>query len=136
MQKIYNDGNIVAIVWRDSDWKPGLNFPTPEEMFIQAGCWGYDRGKKLAAHRHRYYERTVTQTQEVVYVKAGRMKVSLYDGGSILIDEVELETGDTMVIGDCGHGYEILADGTQVLETKNGPFIDVETDKELIEAQR
>ena len=28
-----------------------------------------------------------------------------------------------------GHGYEILEDDTEVIEAKNGPFTDVNTDK-------
>jgi hypothetical protein len=130
MQKIKDGERLLAIVWRESDWTPGLHFPTPDEMFIQVGCWEYPAGKELAAHRHKIYERTVTQTQEMVFVKRGRMKVLVYDADKKLVDEVILETGDFCVLGDCGHGYEILEDGTQILESKNGPFIDVSTDKE------
>jgi len=32
-----------------------------------------------------------------------------------------------------GHGYEILEDGTQIIENKNGPFVDVITDKDKFE---
>ena len=129
MEEVRNGNKLLAIVWRDSDWTPGLNFPTPDDFFIQAGCGEYPAGKQLAAHRHKNYERTVTQTQEVVFVKRGRMKVFVYLPDNTVFSEVDLETGDFMVLGDCGHGYEILEDGTQILETKNGPFIDVDTDK-------
>ncbi len=132
MEKIIRDGRLLAVVWRDSDWAPGLQFCTPDELFIQVGCWQYPHGKQLAAHRHKIYERTVTQTQEMVYVKRGRLKVQIFDADKGLVEEVVLEAGDTAVLADCGHGYEVLADGTQVLEAKNGPFIDVETDKEQL----
>ena len=37
--------------------------------------------------------------------------------------------GDLAVFAYGGHGYVILEDDTQIIETKNGPFIDVDTDK-------
>ena len=37
---------------------------------------------------------------------------------------LEIHAGDRRLV------YEILEDDTQILEVKNGPFIDVDTDKE------
>ena len=37
--------------------------------------------------------------------------------------------GDLAVFAYGGHGYEILEDDTQIIEAKNGPYIDVKTDK-------
>ncbi len=132
MEEIRDGDRLLAIIWRESDWKPGLNFCTPDELFIQAGCWQYPAGKELAAHRHKFHQRDVTQTQEVVYVKRGRLKVSMFDADKRLVKDTILETGDFAVLADCGHGYEILEDDTQVLEVKNGPFVDVATDKEIL----
>ena len=128
---VLRDGEtILAIIYRDSDWTPGLNFPTPDELFVQAGCWQYPAGKRLAAHRHKVHQRSVTKTQEVAYVKRGRMRVCVYNDDKELAGEYELGTGDFVVLPNGGHGYEILEDDTQVLEFKNGPFIDVDVDKE------
>jgi len=132
MEKIEKDGRLLAIIWRDSDWTSGLSFPTPDNLFIQAGCWQYPAGKSLAAHRHKIYPRDVSQTQEMVYVKRGRMRVDIYAEGREPLEQFVLEQGDFAVLADCGHGYEILEGDTQVLEVKNGPFIDVATDKEMI----
>ena len=130
MEEIRSGDKLLAIVWRDKDWGPGLHFCTPDDLFIQAGCWQYPSGKELAAHRHKIYQREVLQTQEMVYVKRGRMKVRVFDADKQLVEEPILEAGDFAVLADCGHGYEILEDDTQILEVKNGPFVDVGTDKE------
>ena len=128
---IVRDGEkVLAIIYRDADWVPGLNFCTPDELFIQAGCWYYQAGKELAAHRHIWNERVVTMTQEVTYVKKGRMKVLVYNDDKELVREFDLSAGDFAVLANGGHGYEILEDDTQVLEVKNGPFLDVSVDKE------
>jgi oxalate decarboxylase/phosphoglucose isomerase-like protein (cupin superfamily) len=131
MEEVRKRDKLLAIVWRDADWAPGLDFCTPDELFVQAGTWQYPAGKKLAAHAHKHNERTATLTQEVTYVKRGRMKVSIFDENRELVRELVLEAGDFAVMVAGGHGYEILEDGTQVLEVKNGPFLGVEQDKDV-----
>ncbi len=132
MEEIRDGDKLLAIVWRDGDWRPGLQFATPDDLFIQAGCWHYPAGKVLAAHRHKHNERIVTKTQEVTYIKSGSMKINLYNDAKELVREVVLQAGDFAVMVSGGHGYEILEDDTQVLEVKNGPFIDVDSDKEAL----
>ena len=128
--KIYkHDGKILSIVYRNEDWQEGLNFITPDEMFVQVGSWWYHKGKKLTPHVHNEFERVTTRTQETTYVKKGSMRVLLYDENHNYLEDYILFTGDLAVFAYGGHGYEILEDNTQIIEAKNGPFIDVETDK-------
>ena len=128
--KIYRDnGKIISIVYRDSDWVEGLNFITPDEMFVQVGSWWYRKGKKLESHVHKDFERKTMRTQEMTYVKKGSMRVLLYDDKQKYLDDFIISKGDTAVFAYGGHGYEILEDNTQILEAKNGPYIDVDTDK-------
>lgn len=132
MDRIVDNGVLLAIVWRDGDWRPGLHFFTPDELFIQVGCWQYAAGKDLADHRHKDHPRTVERTQEVVYVKRGRIKARIFAAGGRLVEEVILSAGDLAVLAEGGHGYQILEEGSQVLEVKNGPFVDVAADKEAL----
>jgi hypothetical protein len=128
--KIYKHNNkILSIVYRDNDWKKGLNFITPDELFIQVGSWWYPKGKKLASHVHQDFDRNATRTQEMTYVKRGSMKVLLFDEEKKFLEDFVLFKGDLAVFAYGGHGYEILEDDTQIIESKNGPFIDVDTDK-------
>lgn len=132
MEKIEHGGELLAIIRREGEWPEGLSFCTPDELFIQAGTWQYDAGKDLAAHRHKTHVRAVNKTQEVAYVKRGRIKVKVYTEAGELVAAPELESGDFVILVAGGHGYEILEDGTQVLEVKNGPFVDVALDKEAL----
>ena len=45
------------------------------------------------------------------------------------VEDFILDEGDLAVFAYGGHGYEILSDNTKIIESKNGPFIDVDTDK-------
>ena len=130
MQTIFDGETLLAIVYRNEDWVDGLNFFTPNDIFLQAGSWQYPKGKKLDSHRHKIYQRTANRTQELVYVKQGRLKVFLFDDQKRPKQEFLLSQGDSAVLVNGGHGYEILEDNTQILEVKNGPFLDVESDKE------
>ena len=124
----YNE-KIFSIVYRENDWVKGLNFITPDDLFIQAGSWWYDKGKILDSHTHQEFERTASRTQETVYVKRGKMKVKLFDEQHNFLEDYILNQGDLAVFAYGGHGYEILEDNTQIIETKNGPFTGVEKDK-------
>jgi hypothetical protein len=129
METITHNGQIISIIYRDKDWVKGLNFITPDELFVQVGSWWYDKGRKLDSHIHKEFERTATRTQETIYVKQGSVKVMLYTEGEEFFRDYVLHQGDLAVFGYGGHGYEILEDDTQVIESKNGPFISVDKDK-------
>ena len=57
------------------------------------------------------------------------MKVLLYDDQKNFLQDFVLNEGDLAVFAYGGHGYEILEDNTKIIEAKNGPFVDVNTDK-------
>lgn len=129
METIKHEGKILSIIYRNSDWVKGLNFVTPDELFIQVGSWWYDKGKKLENHVHKEFERNAARTQESIYIKQGSLKVKLFSEKEIFLEEYILYQGDLAVFAYGGHGYEILEDNTQVIESKNGPFISVDKDK-------
>lgn len=130
MEIIKFNEQIIAIIYRNSDWIPGLNFITPSELFLQVGSWWYQKGKKLQSHFHKNLLREANRTHEMTYVKQGSMKVTLYSDDKSIINEFILEKGDLAIYAYGGHAYEILSDDTQIIEAKNGPFISVEEDKE------
>ena len=129
METITHNGQIISIIYRDSDWVKGLNFITPDEFFVQVGSWWYDKGKKLDSHIHKEFDRNATRTQETIYVKQGSVKVLLFTEEEEFFQDYVLYQGDLAVFGYGGHGYEILEDDTQIIESKNGPFICVDKDK-------
>lgn len=46
METIKHKDQILSIIYRDDDWVEGLNFITPNELFVQVGSWWYDKGRK------------------------------------------------------------------------------------------
>ena len=126
INRIEKEGIFWAVYLRSEDWEEGLNFISKDEDSIQVGLWNYQTGRQLGPHRHVINERKINKTQEVIFIKRGSLKAVVYDEEDKEIETVTLHSGDFLVTLSGGHGYEILEDGTQVLEVKNGPFTGLE----------
>lgn len=132
-KEIIKDKNkILALILRNSNFPQGLNFYTRDKDFIQLATWNYDRGKKTLPHAHKIVKRVATRTQEVIYVKSGKIKIEIYTDKDKLCKKKILKPGDITVIFAGGHSFKILEDNTQVLEIKNGPYLGIEKDKKVI----
>jgi hypothetical protein len=110
-------------------WSGGLQFFSPEGDYQQVGTWGYEQGKTLLAHSHNEVSREVLWTQEVLYIRAGRVRAEIYNTTDQKVADLEAGAGDILVLLRGGHGYHILQDGTQVLEIKNGPYVGADADR-------
>ena len=125
------EGDLVLArhIPAEEAWRDGLNFFSADADFIQVGSWGYGAGKTLAAHVHNHVERSVAWTQEVLYIRKGRLRADIFDQSRSKIAELTVLTGDILILLGGGHGYAILDDDTQVLEIKNGPYVGAELDR-------
>lgn len=125
------DGDVVLARYVPASvaWTEGLTFFSQKQDFIQFGVWGYENGKQLRAHTHNVVSREVLSTQEVVYVRRGRIRAHIFDLNEKMVTSIDVAEGDIIVLLRGGHGYDILADGTQVLEVKNGPYVGADRDR-------
>lgn len=110
-------------------WGDGLKFFSSDGEYQQVGTWGYNKGKTLLAHSHNQVRREVMWTQEVLYVRTGRLRAQIFDTHDQKVAHLDAGAGDLLILLLGGHGYEILEDGTEVLEIKNGPYLGPETDR-------
>jgi len=125
------EGHVVLARHIPSDvaWSDGLSFFSRDDDFIQVGVWGYDADKSLKAHIHNEVERRVLWTQEVLFVRSGQIRANIYDTSEQKVAELLVNPGDVIILLRGGHGYDILQDGTQVLEIKNGPYVGADLDR-------
>ena len=96
--------------------------------------WNYNTGKHLKAHGHKIAERLSNRTNEVLFVKNGKVEATFYDEDDQVVSKSIINSGDIVIIYAGGHAYNILVDKTEVLEIKNGPYPGLEKDKKIIEA--
>ena len=129
VEEIKKDDKVLARLVRAEDWNEGLGFYSNDEEVIQVGTWHYSKGKELLKHMHNEVERKILRTNEVLYVVSGKVRAFIYDLEEQRVGELMVNAGDTLILLDCGHGYEIMEDNTRVLEVKNGPYLGAETDR-------
>ncbi len=129
IREIKYDNLVLARHVPSEAWSEGLGFYSNDEEFVQVGSWQYNKGKELLKHIHNQVERSVDRTQEVLYIKRGSIKAKIYTLDEVFVEELTVKQGDTLILLNSGHGYEILEDGTQVLEIKNGPYLGAERDR-------
>src|SRR3989338_6157388 len=112
-----NKEHTLALLVRSKDWKPGINFVSRDQDYIQAGMWKNNTDQKLYPHKHNEVKREVLITQEVLYIKTGKIRANFFakDTDEFVVSK-DLEAGDMLVCLWGGHGYEILEDGTEVVE--------------------
>ena len=132
MLAIKKDGRVLAKLITGEEWKDGLSFFSDNEDYIQVGTWSYASGKELLAHVHNEVERTVLRTQEVLYIRKGKIEAKIYDLDGNLFKTLLVQEGDTLILLNSGDGYTIIEDGTEVLEIKNGPYLGPEIDRKRI----
>ena len=118
-----NESTLAIIFIPDADASEGIDFITGDEHILQLGYMKYKGQKKIQPHVHTPYKRETEGTNEVIYIKSGRVKVDFYTNKKVLIKSLELNKGTWMVLIDGGHGFETL-EPTEMIEVKNGPYAD------------
>lgn len=134
MIKEIKDGEIlIAKIIKAEEWEENLKFYTDDKDFLQVATWNYNKGKHLKAHGHNICKRVSDKTNELIFIKSGKIKSTLFSENGVVLETVILEQGDILISYNGGHAYDILDENTQVLEVKNGPYPGLEKDKKVFE---
>jgi mannose-6-phosphate isomerase-like protein (cupin superfamily) len=114
-------GAQLALVVRNGFGQPGINFVTSDDSVHQLGVLRWPQGHLIDAHVHNPMTRTIDSTQEVLFVRSGRVRVDLYGDDHRYRSSLELGSGDVIFLASGGHGFEILEDA-DIIEVKQGPY--------------
>jgi len=133
LERIYHGGNLLAVILRACYRGEGIEFFTPNDFSQQLAYMNRPMGYRIAPHVHNKVQREVFYTQEVLFIKSGRMRIDFYDQDRTCIDKRTLEAGDIILLASGGHGFEML-EQTEIIEVKQGPFAG-EQDKTRFEAK-
>lgn len=121
VQRIYHEGMELALIIRCSFRKDGIEFFTPGTYSQQIGYMNRPAGYVIAPHVHNPLQREVQYTNEVLFVKSGRVRVDFYSEAQAYLESTVLETGDVILLARGGHGFEML-EPTEMIEVKQGPY--------------
>ena len=120
-QRTHNN-QIVAIIIRHNFNAQGVKFCTPNEFSQQLAYMNHPAGKVIQAHVHNQVSREVFFTQEVLFIKSGKLRVDLYDDSRQYLESKTLTSGDVILLASGGHGFEML-EQTEIIEVKQGPYL-------------
>ncbi len=123
MERIVHEGELLAIIVRRDFSEPGVHFFTPKEFSQQLGYMEHPAGKRIQPHVHLPVQRELIYTQEVLFIRRGKLRVDFYTSAQEYVESRVLETGDVILLASAGHGFQVL-EGLQMLEVKQGPYVE------------
>lgn len=114
-------GNRLGLIVRSQFSANGVDFLTPDTYGQQVAYMNRPKGEIIKAHIHEPISRTLVGTQEVLYIRKGRIRVDFYESDRTYVSSMILEAGDLMLLNTGGHGFEVLEE-IDMIEIKQGPY--------------
>lgn len=112
---------LLAIVIKNNYSCEGVDFITPDAYSQQVAYMHHPTGKVIDAHQHNMVHRNVVMTQEVLFIKKGKLRVDFYDIYEEYLESIVLEAGDAILLVSGGHGFTVLEE-VEMIEVKQGPY--------------
>jgi len=119
---IFYQNKTLAIIIRSEFKKDGIKFFTPDEFSQQLAYMHHPKGKLIEPHVHNVVIREVQYTQEVLFIKRGKLRVDFYNDNQVYLESRVLSEGDVILLATGGHGFEVLEE-IEMIEVKQGPYV-------------
>jgi hypothetical protein len=122
IKKIYDGKELLALIITSDFIEKGIHFFTPDDFSQQLGYMHHSKGKVILPHIHNPVPREVEYTQEVLFIKSGKIRVDFYDLNRQYLESYILSRNDVILLIKGGHGFEVLED-IEMFEVKQGPYV-------------
>lgn len=121
VEKIEHQDKTLAIIIYNNFNKEGIHFFTNDDSSQQLGYMNRPAGYVINPHIHNPIRREIIWTQEVLFIKSGKIRVDFYDKSKDYVESRILSKGDIILLADGGHGFEMI-EQSEIIEVKQGPF--------------
>ena len=121
VESITHNGLALAVLLKADYRQDGISFFTPPEFSQQLGYMNRPQGYVIPPHVHNPVTREVHYTKEVLFIKAGKVRVDFYDEDKVYLESRILHQGDVLLLAFGGHGFEML-EPSEIIEVKQGPY--------------
>lgn len=121
LEYVKNRKKLLATIIRNNYTSAGIDFITPAEYSQQVAYMHHQTGKVIDAHVHNPVHRSIVMTQEVLFIKKGKLRVDFYDDDEQYIESRILEAGDVILLVSGGHGFTVIEE-VDMIEVKQGPY--------------
>lgn len=122
LKKIKKKDKIIAIIIQSEYTSEGVDFVTPSDYSQQVAYMHHPSGKIIDAHIHNPVHRNVVLTQEVLFIKKGKLRVDFYDEHENYLESYIVKGGDVILLVSGGHGFCVLEE-VEMIEVKQGPYL-------------
>jgi len=122
IETIKYDNQIIAIIIYNNYNSQGTEFFTPGDFSQQLASISRKTGETIRAHTHNIVKRDINLTQEVLFIKKGKLRVDFYNKEKKYLESRTLSVGDTILLASGGHGFEALEE-LEMIEVKQGPYL-------------
>lgn len=121
IETLKNGDQLLAVIVSNRFNEKGIHFFTPNDLSQQLAYMRHPQGKTIEPHVHNPVSRNVQYTQEVLFIKKGKLRVDFYDNDQQYLESRVLEEGDVILLATGGHGFEVLEE-IEMIEVKQGPY--------------
>jgi len=128
IQKIEHEGAVLAQIVRAEYSAKTIEFLTPDDYSLQLGYMTRPNGYVIRPHLHLPVRREAVYTQEVLFIRRGKIRVDFYSEAKAYLQSQILNAGDVILLICGGHGFEVIED-VDMVEVKQGPYL-ADADKE------
>ena len=119
---VFANNTLLALILPSSYKSEGIQFFTPDTFSQQLGYMNRPKGYVIAPHDHNPVTRTIEWTQEVLFIRSGKVRLDIYAPDTReYIESHVLSAGDVVLLAHGGHGLEML-EQAEILEVKQGPY--------------
>jgi mannose-6-phosphate isomerase-like protein (cupin superfamily) len=122
VENITYHNQLLALIISNKFNEPGIHFFTPNELSQQLAYMRHPVGQVIQPHVHNPVTREVQYTQEVLFIKKGKLRVDFYNNQQQYLESRILEAGDVILLVTGGHGFEVLEE-IEMIEVKQGPYV-------------
>jgi len=122
IDQITYQNQLLALIVSQKFDKPGIHFFTPSELSQQLAYMQHPVGKIIQPHVHNPVLREVQYSQEVLFIRKGKLRVDFYNNEQGYLESRILEHGDVILLVTGGHGFEVLEE-IEMIEVKQGPYV-------------
>jgi hypothetical protein len=122
IEEIRDGDTVMALILRRDYKADGIKFLTPDSYSQQLGYMNRPEGYVIKPHVHNLALREVQYTNEVLFIKSGKVRVDFYGTDQQYRESRVLETGDIILLIVGGHGFEML-EASEIVEVKQGPYV-------------
>lgn len=116
---------VMAIIIRNDYMNDGIQFFTGDDYSQQMAFMSHPKGHIISPHIHNHVERQIKNTQEVLILKKGKLRVDFYNNTKKYLVSTIVEEGDIIMLVSGGHGFEVLEE-VRMVEIKQGPYLGID----------